>query len=57
MKTPKGCPLCGAKTQVIDSRQLPAPALRRRRKCPACGHRYTTRERLTTEPTKGTTKP
>ncbi len=57
MKPPKGCPLCGTKSQVTDSRQLPAPALRRRRKCPACAHRYSTRERVTTEPTKKRTKP
>lgn len=35
------CPLCSSDTAVIDSR-----GTRRRRKCKACGHRFSTREVL-----------
>ena len=41
------CPSCGADaTRVIDSRPVEAgAAIRRRRECEICGHRYTTYER------------
>lgn len=41
------CPYCTAsETQVIDSRELEEGAVtRRRRRCPACGRRFTTYER------------
>lgn len=35
------CPICSADTAVIDSR-----GTRRRRKCKACGHRFSTLEVL-----------
>ena len=40
------CPLCQLPTQVIDVRAAkPDPALtRRRRRCPSCGHRFSTVE-------------
>jgi transcriptional repressor NrdR len=42
------CPICGApSTRVIDSRPAEAGhAIRRRRECENCGHRFTTYERL-----------
>lgn len=42
------CPRCGDEAdKVIDSRLLPGgDAIRRRRACEACGHRYTTYERI-----------
>lgn len=42
------CPSCGASdTRVIDSRPAEeGSAIRRRRQCEACGHRFTTYERL-----------
>jgi transcriptional repressor NrdR len=42
------CPICGApSTRVIDSRPAEAgQAIRRRRECEDCGHRFTTYERL-----------
>lgn len=41
------CPICGApSTRVIDSRPAEGgQAIRRRRECENCGHRYTTYER------------
>lgn len=43
------CPLCTTNdTRVIDSRQVEeGAAVRRRRSCPRCGHRFTTFERAT----------
>ena len=39
------CPLCEAPTRVLESRSTDAgAAVRRRRECSACGHRFTTRE-------------
>ena len=39
------CPLCEAPTRVLESRSADAgAAVRRRRECSACGHRFTTRE-------------
>lgn len=42
------CPACSAsETKVIDSRPAEAGlSIRRRRECEACGHRFTTYERL-----------
>ena len=42
------CPRCGDEAdKVVDSRLLPGgDAIRRRRACEACGHRYTTYERI-----------
>jgi transcriptional repressor NrdR len=42
------CPKCHADdTKVIDSRDVgEGSSIRRRRLCPACGHRFTTYERL-----------
>lgn len=57
MKSPKGepskyagyrCPMCGKRTQVVDSRWIPTQfKLRRRRECPI-GHRFTTYEDVET---------
>lgn len=43
------CPKCSAETAVIDSREAPANAVRRRRECEACGERMTTYERNETD--------
>jgi transcriptional repressor NrdR len=42
------CPLCQADdTKVVDSRLASeGAAVRRRRRCPSCGHRFTTYERV-----------
>lgn len=42
------CPVCGvSETRVIDSRPVEGGrAIRRRRECEACGHRFTSYERL-----------
>ena len=42
------CPRCGDEAdKVVDSRLLPGgDAIRRRRACEACNHRYTTYERI-----------
>ena len=42
------CPACGnGDTKVVDSRTAQnADAIRRRRKCDTCGHRFTTYERV-----------
>ena len=37
------CPRCREKTVVIDSRET-INGMRRRRRCPNCGHRFTTKE-------------
>jgi transcriptional repressor NrdR len=40
------CPRCQQPTRVLESRRADAGvATRRRRECPACGHRFTTFER------------
>ena len=40
------CPLCEAASRVLESRSAEAgAAIRRRRECPSCGHRFTTYER------------
>jgi transcriptional repressor NrdR len=42
------CPVCGADDdKVVDSRPAPVgDAIRRRRECRVCGHRFTTFERI-----------
>ncbi|HEY8001932.1 MAG TPA: ATP cone domain-containing protein [Solirubrobacterales bacterium] len=45
------CPRCDLPTRVLESRRADAGAsTRRRRACPACGHRFTTYERRQREP-------
>jgi transcriptional repressor NrdR len=46
------CPFCsGPDTRVLDSRPTEDGAVvRRRRECPACGGRFTTREKVETSP-------
>ena len=58
------CPMCQADdTKVVDSRLASeGAAVRRRRRCPSCGHRFTTFERvdevpLTVVKSDGTTEP
>ena len=38
------CPRCEHKTSVIDSRETGHFGWRRRRSCPACGYRFSTKE-------------
>jgi transcriptional repressor NrdR len=42
------CPVCGSDDdRVVDSRPVPVgDAIRRRRECRSCGHRFTTFERI-----------
>ena len=40
------CPVCEGGTKVLDSRDGRGEAIRRRRVCNECGHRFTTRERI-----------
>jgi len=45
------CPLCEQPTRVLESRRAEhGMALRRRRECAACGHRFTTFERRQRRP-------
>ena len=46
------CPVCQADdTKVVDSRLASeGTAVRRRRRCPSCGHRFTTFERVDEAP-------
>lgn len=46
------CPRCAASSdRVVDSRVTPSgDAIRRRRACDACGHRFTTYERMEVAP-------
>ncbi len=45
------CPNCHSSTRVLESRRAPdGAAVRRRRECPACGHRFTTFERREPQP-------
>ena len=40
------CPLCESQSRVLESRAAESgAAVRRRRECTSCGHRFTTRER------------
>lgn len=41
------CSICKhADSKVLETRPTPAGAIRRRRECRACGHRFTTMERI-----------
>lgn len=40
------CPVCRGGTKVLDSRDGRDGAIRRRRCCTMCGHRFTTKERV-----------
>lgn len=40
------CPKCDGKTHVLETRRFSNEALRRRRECRACKHRFTTEERV-----------
>jgi transcriptional repressor NrdR len=45
------CPACQSSSRVLESRSAEGgAAVRRRRQCPACGHRFTTYERRDLEP-------
>lgn len=45
------CPRCDRPTRVLESRRADeGAAIRRRRECSACGHRFTTYERRRPEP-------
>lgn len=39
------CPICVAPTRVIRTETVGRQILKRRRKCPECGHRFSTQER------------
>ena len=44
------CPRCDASTRTLETRRAPeGDAVRRRRECPSCGHRFTTYERAVPE--------
>jgi transcriptional repressor NrdR len=45
------CPACNRPTRVLESRRAEdGAAIRRRRQCPSCGHRFTTYERRDRDP-------
>jgi transcriptional repressor NrdR len=44
------CPACLGPTHVLDSRPSGDSAVRRRRECLRCRHRFTTHERPPVEP-------
>lgn len=45
------CPACQSASRVLESRRAPdGAAVRRRRECSGCGHRFTTFERREPEP-------
>ena len=39
------CPRCSSPTKTLETRRVPDGAVRRRRECTSCGHRFTTYER------------
>jgi transcriptional repressor NrdR len=39
------CPRCDSVTKTLETRRVPDGAVRRRRECSSCGHRFTTYER------------
>jgi transcriptional repressor NrdR len=39
------CPRCNSSTKTLETRRVPDGAVRRRRECTSCGHRFTTYER------------
>jgi len=45
------CIKCNSATSVVDSRPQETSAIKRRRKCGACGHRFNTIEQVLTEAT------
>ena len=45
------CVKCNSATSVVDSRPQETSAVKRRRKCGACGHRFNTIEQVLTEAT------
>ena len=45
------CIKCNSTTSVVDSRPQETSAIKRRRKCGACGHRFNTIEQVLTEVT------
>jgi transcriptional repressor NrdR len=43
------CPRCDSSTKTLETRHVPDGAIRRRRECSSCGHRFTTYERAVPE--------
>lgn len=43
------CPRCDSPTKTLETRRVPDGAVRRRRECSSCGHRFTTYERRVPE--------
>jgi transcriptional repressor NrdR len=43
------CPRCDSATRTLETRRVPDGAVRRRRECSSCGHRFTTYERAVPE--------
>jgi transcriptional repressor NrdR len=43
------CPRCDSSTKTLETRRVPDGAVRRRRECTLCGHRFTTYERAVPE--------
>ena len=43
------CPRCDSTTKTLETRRVPDGAVRRRRQCSSCGHRFTTYERAVPE--------
>jgi transcriptional repressor NrdR len=43
------CPRCDSSTKTLETRRVPDGALRRRRQCTECSHRFTTYERAVPE--------
>ena len=43
------CPRCDSSTRTLETRRVPDGAVRRRRECGSCGHRFTTYERAVPE--------
>jgi transcriptional regulator NrdR family protein len=51
MRGQMNCVKCNSATSVVDSRPQETSAVKRRRKCSACGHRFNTIEQILTETT------
>jgi transcriptional repressor NrdR len=43
------CPRCDGQTKTLETRRVPDGAVRRRRQCSSCRHRFTTYERAVPE--------
>jgi transcriptional repressor NrdR len=43
------CPRCDSPTKTLETRRVPDGAVRRRRECTSCGHRFTSYERAVPE--------